>query len=438
MHPLVRRAGTVALIVFTAGTTNAAAPASAAAGTTVAAAVRAPAAATGLCPAASPLRLAQADQRIRVVLPARMSAFGLAPATAGLVRDFCTGRLIWSARPSVGLLPASTNKLPTAVAALRSLGPAHRFRTEVTSPSRYLITLVGGGDPSLTSAALQRLATGTASRLRERGVRRVSLVVADGLFGAPVLAPGWQPGYYPHNIAPVRALGVDQREVMDTGLDAGAIFARMLGRQGIGVVVMVRAPRVPGASVLAGVSGSRLDTIVRTMLTRSDNDVAETLFRQTALANHYPPTWAGAAQAQRAVLATLATPLWRVQMYDGSGLSRLDRLTPLALGHLLALALDPRRPRLRAIYYEKGMPIAGLTGSLSASRGRFNTPPSQCAKGRILAKTGTLRDVVALAGVADDANGRAKIFVLVENGISSTLTTKRKIDSLAASITGCW
>lgn len=442
MRPRGRRAGTVVLTVIAAALTSAAAPAGARAATAVppesSGATSTAAHAPGPCPAASPLRLARVDQRIRVVVPARLSALGLSPATAGLVRDFCTGRLIWSARPGAGLLPASTNKLPTAIAALRSLGPAARFRTRVTAPSRYVATLEGGGDPSLTSAMLQRLATGTASRLHRSGVRRVSLVVADGLFGPPTLAPGWQPGYYPHDVAPVRALIVDQREVMDTGLDAGAIFANLLRQRGIGVVVLVRARRVPGAAVLAEVSGSRLDSIVRTMLTRSDNDIAETLFRQTALANRYPPDWAGAAGAQRAVLASLGTPLWRVQMYDGSGLSRADRLTPQALGHLLALALDPRRLRLRAIYYEKGMPVAGLTGSLRASRGRFDTPPSSCARGRIVAKTGTLHDVVALAGVAKDANGRNKIFVLTENGLPSTLTTKRKIDAVAASITGCW
>jgi D-alanyl-D-alanine carboxypeptidase len=56
----------------------------------------------------------------------------------------------------------------------------------------------------------------------------------------------------------------------------------------------------------------------------------------------------------------------------------------------------------------------------------------------VVAKTGLLRGVVTLAGVTPDAQGTLKAFAILVNGPASTLTTRRKVDALAATVTGCW
>jgi D-alanyl-D-alanine carboxypeptidase/D-alanyl-D-alanine-endopeptidase (penicillin-binding protein 4) len=127
-----------------------------------------------------------------------------------------------------------------------------------------------------------------------------------------------------------------------------------------------------------------------------------------------------------------------VRLYDGSGLSRGNRLTAAALVALLGAATSASHPELRAIHLAGGLPVAGLTGTLRAARGRFATPPSSCAVGRLAAKTGHLSDVVTLAGVATGADGRPKTFAILLNGRRSTLATKQWVDGLAATITGCW
>ncbi len=48
-------------------------------------------------------------------------------------------------------MPASTLKLLTAATALEVLGPGHTFATRVVAQGRRSLTLVGGGDPYLTS-----------------------------------------------------------------------------------------------------------------------------------------------------------------------------------------------------------------------------------------------------------------------------------------------
>ena len=74
-------------------------------------------------------------------------------------------------------LPASNEKLPVSWAALDRLGPGFRFTTEVLGvgdragrPGTATSCLKGYGDPTLTSADLDRL----AAPLRARGIRRVT------------------------------------------------------------------------------------------------------------------------------------------------------------------------------------------------------------------------------------------------------------------------
>ena len=86
-----------------------------------------------------------------------------------------------------------------------------------------------------------------------------------------------------------------------------------------------------------------------------------------------------------------------------------------------------------ALLREDGLPLAGRTGTLKASYGRFVTADSRCAQGRVHAKTGTLGDVAALAGWTKGTDGRVKAFAFVVNGKKADLTLKRKLDMLTAS-----
>jgi D-alanyl-D-alanine carboxypeptidase/D-alanyl-D-alanine-endopeptidase (penicillin-binding protein 4) len=86
----------------------------------------------------------------------------------------------------------------------------------------------------------------------------------------------------------------------------------------------------------------------------------------------------------------------------------------------------------------RALPLAGRTGTLSAGYGRFDTAPSRCAARKLWAKTGTLKDVVALAGYTQGADGRTKVFAFLVNGKTSSLALKRSVDSLAATVVGCY
>jgi serine-type D-Ala-D-Ala carboxypeptidase/endopeptidase (penicillin-binding protein 4) len=96
-------------------------------------------------------------------------------------------------------------------------------------------------------------------------------------------------------------------------------------------------------------------------------------------------------------------PTAGVRIVDGSGLSRLDRLTGNAVAALLRAAWsDPAiRPTLVA-----ALPVAGVNGTL---QDRLRTPP---ARGRVLAKTGTTSDASALSGYVSSRF----LFTVLQNG----------------------
>ncbi|HSA53625.1 MAG TPA: D-alanyl-D-alanine carboxypeptidase, partial [Yinghuangia sp.] len=228
-------------------------------------------------------RASAADEAIARFLDQRITDTRLGPRVSGFVMDAESDNVVWQYRGTEALMPASNAKLFTAVAALAVLGPGHRFPTHVVQGPDAL-TLVGGGDRTLTTADLAELARTTAARLRAVGVLRIQVRVDDSLFGEPSLANGWNDGYYPGSVAPVRALVVDGRPLMDTGLDAGQEFARQLTAAGIDVVgAITRDEADSEAPVVARHDSGELAEIVPHMLRTSDNNIAESLLRATAL-----------------------------------------------------------------------------------------------------------------------------------------------------------
>ena len=371
-------------------------------------------------------------------LAARFPRAGLGAGAVGEVTDAASGAELWSSGAGTGRMPASTAKLATAVAALTVLGPD---RTQRTS-TRYraadnTLYLVGGGDPGLDQETLGRLAHDTADSLRARGVAAVELRFDDSLFAAPAPSPGWNPDYYPYDLAPVRALALVGERSPDTALSAARRFGERLAADGLRATAPSRAPAPPDAAPVASRSSQPLWHTVEYMLKVSDNDIAEQLLRLTALARHGTPDWQHGTAVVRSVLTGYRVPLEGTALYDGSGLSRLDRMTPRALAALAALTVRPRLGRLLWPLFD-GLPVAGRDGTLSSAEHRFSTRPSRCAAGLVHAKTGTLHDASALAGVARGPGGGWRAFAFLENGDVPAATARPGLDELAATVEGCW
>ncbi len=341
-------------------------------------------------PAAAPVLPALSDAAERPApnaLAAALAAGLVDPAlgapVVGTVVDVATGDVLFAQLPDAPVVPASTAKLATGVAALAALGPDHRITTSVVAGAEPgTIVLVGGGDPTLAGpkavgkadpgypvpAKLTDLAAATVAKLEADGVRQVRLVFDATLYSGPATGPGWKPTYVSSgNVAPVSALEVDEGRkdpsasprVADPAAAAGAAFAALLKAGGIDVVGSPAPGMAPaGAAVLASVSSPPMSALVDRLLQRSDNDLAEALGRQVAIHHGLPASFAGAAEATAQVLTSLGVNPAGIGLADNSGLSRDDRVTVAALVQLLRLAASVDHPQLRAVVV--GLPVRRL------------------------------------------------------------------------------
>lgn len=380
------------------------------------------------------------DQKIADNLNARINDPRLGSNLSGIVLDTESGNPIWGHNASTALMPASNAKIATATAALTALGPDHRFTTKVVYGGGTL-TLVGGGDRVLTTADLAELAKTAVAGLKAAGLDTVKVRVDDSLFPEPTLANGWKQDYIPSEVVPVRALVVDGHGVMDTSIDAGQVFAKQLADKGVTVTGDVtRGQASPSDVPVARHQSPQLSDIVKKMLKVSDNNIAETLLRMTALASGQEPTFEGGATAVRQVLSEgYHVPLDNFELYDGSGLSRADRIPALTLARILELATESQYgDTLRAV--REGLPVAGEAGSsLGPEWRRFDDPNSECAVGQVRAKTGTLTGAIALSGLTKGEDGEWRVFSFVENDSTAKGDDiKDALDGLAATVNGCW
>ncbi|MGN6610767.1 MAG: D-alanyl-D-alanine carboxypeptidase/D-alanyl-D-alanine endopeptidase [Angustibacter sp.] len=377
-----------------------------------------------------------ADRRIAVRLTSRATTKAFGRSFSGTVIDVASQRVVWSRGGSTGRMPASTAKLVTATNALTVFGPDYQFTTTVRRAANdpRTVTLVGVGDPSLSSADLRALAQQTAADSRARNMSWVRVRFDDYRFARPTLAAGWKSSYVPGDVRWVRALVVDGHHVSDTSRDAAQVFAKYLTAEGIKVSSVYRKKAVAPAPVIAAVKGDRLDAIVRQMLLVSDNDHAEALHRMVGRAVGQYGTWTGARVAQRAVLAREGIVLPTTAMKDGSGLSRSDRLTTTELARVVANAFEPGQDDL-AVLRTGGLPLAGRTGTL---KHRFVGAHVRCAVGKVAAKTGSLSDTASLAGYTIGADGRVKAFAFVVNYHRVDSQLRHNLDVLATTVNGCY
>ncbi|NEE40248.1 D-alanyl-D-alanine carboxypeptidase, partial [Streptomyces sp. SID7982] len=211
------------------------------------------------------------------------------------------------------------------------LGPDHRIATPAAlSPDSRTVTLVGGGDPTLTKAALREMAADTADALREDDRDSVRLTYDISRYTGPVLHP-ISPN---ENIAPVTALMVNEGRVNDTDRgpaertedpagDAARTFAAALKKAGVKVTGAPREARAADeARTVATHRSAPLDALVERTLTNSDNDIAEALARQTAIAKGESASFAGARRAVTNELKKIEVPVAGAHFADGSGLDR--------------------------------------------------------------------------------------------------------------------
>ncbi len=164
--------------------------------------------------------------------------------------------------------------------------------------------------------------------------------------------------------------------------------------------------------------------MLRMLVKTSDNTLARLLFLELGV-----PAMAAQPQARTLDLAREAVQGWYARqgiaapglvLDNGSGLSRSERISAQTLAQTLAWAWSSRH----ASDLLATLPVAGVDGTL---RNRIKDSP---ATGWARLKTGTLRNVRALAGVVQDAQGRPWAVVAMVNADQNIDAARDVLDLL--------
>ena len=222
---------------------------------------------------------------------------------------------------------------------------------------------------------------------------------------------------------PLRDRGLDEAlGIEDPALYAAKALRALLEQRGITVTGGARAlhlyphqvedltqaaPVSPDAGVeLAEHQSAPFLEDLRITDKASQNLHAELALRAVARARRNLGSFEAGREELKVFLGEAGIDPGAYTLFDGSGLSRLNLVTPAAVVKLLRyMYASPARANWLSL-----LPVGGQDGTLST---RFGDSP---AAGRIHAKTGSLSHVSALSGYAERPDGRWVAFsVLVNN-----------------------
>ena len=181
------------------------------------------------------------------------------------------------------------------------------------------------------------------------------------------------------------------------------------------------------STMIAKTESPPLRDIATVLMKVSQNLYAETLLKAVGATQGGLGTTEGGRIAARKILSDWGIKTDSYVMYDGSGLSRYNYITPgTVVDVLVHLYKDPRhRDALMTT-----LPIAGKDGTI-ATRMRGTR-----AEGNAIAKTGSISNARSLSGFVKTRDGEMLVFSILANDFvipSSTITTMADlaVESLA-------
>jgi D-alanyl-D-alanine carboxypeptidase/D-alanyl-D-alanine-endopeptidase (penicillin-binding protein 4) len=358
----------------------------------------------------------------------------LKPTDAVLLADPDGCRLV-AVNAQKSLVPASTLKLLTAAAALHHLGPDYRFVTEVFTDGSGNLKIKGYGDPLLISEVVAALAHAVAGHLADGQAGGLTgygdLIIDDGWFKQPLYIPGRGNTLQPYD-APNGALCVNFNtfffkrrdgqpvsaeeqtpllpfalEKIETsgqakgriGLSAGAaenvrysgeLLAYFLEQEGVQRRGGIRSGGVTpeDKKIYRHLSPYPLTEVVKKLMAFSNNFMANQLFIATGIKAMGPPGTLAKAKEVVARYAHEQLGLQHLELAEGSGISRHNRMTAEDLLRVLEV-FSPYYNLLRK-------------------------------EGREYYKTGTLDGIRTRAGYLEGQDGRLYRFVVLRNTPEAT------------------
>lgn len=394
---------------------------------------------------------------------------GVAPsASVGIyVKDLKTGKLLMEHNADKVLTPASTMKCVTAAGGLLTLGPDFTFNTVVSLDGELKggrlkgdLTVFSSGDPTLDSRHLPdsvSFVDTIINALHNAGVRSIEgCVVVNETFEEPGPCEKWEIEDVAYNYGsgifglnwrdntftlwpasgrtsvPVPGLevkltrggrrqlrGFDSWRINVGAPNADSNFAisttmpwpaeslegellNRLAADSIKVIEPDDTVYAPHHRILLEHKSRPLREILRSMMVRSDNLYAEGVLRALD-----PGPRDSALAVERRLLDSLGVDFSDAVIYDGSGLTRANKLSP----RMLADLLEYMTTRPEGELYVSLFPKAGQEGTVR------RLLKDTALEGQFVLKSGSVSGVQCFAGYKIDADGKpTHVVVVMANG----------------------
>lgn len=355
------------------------------------------------------------------------------------VVDMETGQQIYAKNADVGRIPASVEKLYTSATAMLLYGPEATLTTSVLSTAlpdeRGTITgdvvLRGGGDPLFNATAAAAL----AKRLADGGLTRITgRVIGDESAFDAFRGPPSSNFQTSSDVGPLSALAYNRGRTGSSrpywqaspAKFAADAFEKALERRGVKVAGNAGSGlAATGMTPFSEWTSPTIASISRSMNVPSDNYIAEILIKGIGSQFGGEGSTAAGGKVMRETLQQFQIA---PSIADGSGLSRENRTTPReVVGLLTGMAKTEH-----AEAFDASLPVIGRSGTV-AYRNRGTAAQDNCH-----AKTGTLRDVSALAGYCTTAGGKRVAFAFMMNRTwpAGARTVQDRMTSALARYTG--
>jgi D-alanyl-D-alanine carboxypeptidase/D-alanyl-D-alanine-endopeptidase (penicillin-binding protein 4) len=216
--------------------------------------------------------------------------------------------------------------------------------------------------------------------------------------------------------------------VGDPALYGMTVLKEVFSRKGIRVLGRAtrmddsaRPPDYGSMRFLATRRSAPLSSIIEQTNKRSQNLYAELLFRTLGATYGGRGTTEKSVQVMTQSLSEMGIKPESIAIYDGSGLSRLNLVTPSQIVRVL----DYMSRHRYFSYYYRSLPVAGVDGTLM--KRMKNTE----AENNLRAKTGTLTHVVTLSGYLKERSGGMLAFsIMSNNGLHSSAQVRSLQDAI--------
>ena len=306
-----------------------------------------------------------------------------------IVVDAMTGEVIFERNSTQARKPASVIKLLSATSVLSYIDSQKVFNTNIykgVDPGTIVIN--GEYDPwiSMIQSQAQKMGRTSLPRLGFNTINRYNELAGAEAKRFKILYTG----LFPQDLANLQA------------------FLKKRGIRTTAEKITPEDALLQSAEPLVLSVSPTLETMVKWTLLWSDNVLAERLARLAAITSGETFNTQGVENTFHTVLTNFGIDPDKIEVADGSGLSKQNRVTAKAIADLLMKIRND--PKYVSVY--EGLPIGGVSGTLQK---RFLTTAPQ-AVGLVRGKTGTLSGTVSLAGYVDSED-RQYIFVAIADKI---------------------